>query len=470
MTTAGIIPPRSAIAPQHTWNAESVFASRAAWADELRQLTEDIGAFAPFQGRLGESASLLADWFDLFDTLFRRAGKLVVYANMCQSVDTNDQEAVAMAGQAQGLMSRFFGTSAFAQPDILQIGRETLQKWMAEEPRLMVYDHYFDNLFRQQAHVRSAEVEQLLGVVNDPFSAMANTAGLLVNGEIQFRPASATDGGSVQVGQSNIAQLLASPDREIRRTAWESYNDGYLAFQNTLASNLTAAIKRDVFFARARNYNSSLEASLAPNNIPVAVFENLINTFRKNIPTWHKYWAIRRRVLGVDKLYEYDIWAPLTDREPNVSFQQAVDWICEGMKPLGADYVSALRQGCLQDRWVDIYPNMGKRQGAFSSGSPGTYPFIMMSFGDNLGGMSTLAHELGHSLHSYLTWKNQPSIYARYSLFVAEVASNFNQALTRAYLMKTNTAPDFQIALIQEAMSNFHRYFFIMPLLAQYEL
>ncbi|MCB9450023.1 MAG: oligoendopeptidase F [Anaerolineaceae bacterium] len=470
MTAPSTIPPRSAIDKAYTWNAESVFESRAAWAAEYTALTNDLQKLSPFQGKLGESPAILANWMDLTDTMLRRVSKLYVYAGMSQSVDTNDQEAVSMAGQAQGVMSGYMAAAAFAQPEILAIGLDTLKSWMQTEPRLAICEHYFDDLYRKGQHVRSAEVEALLGMVNDPFSTIPNTAGLLVNGEIPFRAAISSSGESIEVGQSNIHTLLHSDDREIRRTAWESYMDGYLGFKNTIASNLAGAIKRDVFFARARRYPSSLEASIFPNNIPQEVFHNLIDTFRKHIPTWHKYWAIRRRALGVETLHEYDIWAPLTRNEPEVSYGQAVDWICEGLKPLGEDYVNTLRRGCLQDRWVDVYPNVGKRQGAFSSGSAGTHPFIMMSFGDDLGGMSTLAHELGHSMHSYLTWQNQPAMYSRYSMFVAEVASNFNQALTRAHLMQTHSDPDFQIALIQEAMANFHRYFFIMPTLARFEL
>ena len=188
------------------------------------------------------------------------------------------------------------------------------------------------------------------------------------------------------------------------------------------------------------------------------------------MPTWHRYWAVRRKALGVETLYPYDIWAPLATVQPAVEYEQAVEWICEGMAPLGEDYVAALRRGCLKDRWVDIYPNQGKRQGAFCFGWQGTYPFIMHNYNDDLNRMSTLAHELGHSMHSYLTWQNQPGLYANYSLFVAEVASNFNQAMVRAYLLATNPDPEFQIALIEEAMNNFHRYFFIMPTLARFEL
>ena len=273
-----------------------------------------------------------------------------------------------------------------------------------------------------------------------------------------------------EVTHGSLGALLGSPDRTVRRTAWESYADGHLAYKNTMANALAAGVKQDVFRARARRYDSSLEAALTPPNIPTAVFHNLIETFRKNLPTWHRYWRLRRKVLGVETLHEYDIKAPLTHSRIDVPYRQAVDWICEGMAPLGEEYVRILRRGALEERWVDIYPNKGKRLGAFSYGGPGTHPFIMMSYNDDVFSLSTLAHELGHSLHSYYSWRTQPMIYGRYTLFAAEVASNFNQALVRDYLLRTKTDRDFQIALIEEAMSNFHRYFFIMPTLARFEL
>jgi oligoendopeptidase F len=256
----------------------------------------------------------------------------------------------------------------------------------------------------------------------------------------------------------------------VRRTAWESYADGHLAAKNTMANALSAGVKQDVFRARARRYNASLEAALTPPNIPTAVFHNLIDVFRRNLPTWHRYWRLRKAVLGVEHLHEYDIKAPLVEGKIEVSYRQAVDWICAGMAPLGQEYVDVLRRGALEERWVDIYPNKGKRLGAFSYGGPGTHPFIMMSYNDDIFSLSTLAHELGHSLHSYYSWRTQPTIYARYTLFAAEVASNFNQALVRDYLLRTQPDRAFQIAVIEEAMSNYHRYFFIMPTLARFEL
>jgi oligoendopeptidase F len=206
------------------------------------------------------------------------------------------------------------------------------------------------------------------------------------------------------------------------------------------------------------------------NNIPPQVFHNLIETSRKNLHVWHKYWRVRREALGQTELQPYDVWAPLTREKVTVPYETAVDWICDGLAPLGDEYVSIARRGLLEEGWVDVYPNLNKSAAQFSSGSKGTYPFIVMLYDDTIFSMSTLAHELGHSMHSYLTWKHQPAVYANYSLFVAEVASNFNQALVRAHLLKTNPDPQFQISLLEEAFANFHRYFFIMPILAQFEL
>ncbi len=469
-TPQATLPARSAIAKEFTWNAESIYPTRNDWEKAAQSVVESLPAVAQFKGRLSEGASVLADFMDASDKLTRTLGMVYVYASMSSAVDTTDMQAMSMQGQAGGLYGQMLGTLAFSNPELLEIGRETLEKWVQDEPRLAIYGHYIDNLFRLQAHVRSAEVEEVVGMAADIMEGAYTTYSQLVNADLKFAPVMA-DGQTYEVAQGSIDTLLDNGNRDVRRQAWESYSDGYLGYKNTIASNYSTSLKQDVFQARVRGYDSAVAASLFSDNIPPAVFRNLIDTFKRNIPTWHKYWAVKRRIMGYDSLHTYDVWAPMIKDDPRVDYGQAVDWICEGLQPLGDDYVGAMRRGCLQDRWVDVYPNQGKRQGAFSSGVHDTYPFIMMSYDGNLGAMSTLAHELGHSMHSYLARKNQPAAYSGYSLFVAEVASNFNQAMTRANLMKTR--PDdktFQIALIQEAMSNFHRYFFIMPTLARFEL
>ncbi|MBK8137315.1 MAG: oligoendopeptidase F [Chloroflexi bacterium] len=469
-STAAALPQRSAIATEHTWNSESVFATHADWDAAAALVLAEIPAVQAYKDRLSEGPSVLADFLDASDRLVRKAATVLVYASMFSAVDTGDQDATAMAGRAGTINGQVGAALAFANPELLAIGQPTLDTWLESEPRLAVYRHFIQDLFRQQTHVRSAEVEEVMGLVSDSFYSTYDVKSRLANADLRFAPAIASDSTEHEVAQGTVDTLLDSTDRDVRRSGWNSYMDGYLAFKNTFSASYTQSIKQDVFAARVRGYSTCLEASLFANNVPPAVFKNLIDTFKRNLPTWHKYWAVKRRAMRYDTLHTYDVWAPIAADKPHVPYAQAVDWICDGMAPLGKPYVDALRRGCLEDRWVDIYPNQGKQQGAFSSGSYDTFPFIMMSYDNTLGAMSTLAHELGHSMHSYLTHQHQPAVYSYYSMFVAEVASNFNQAMTRAHLMRANTDRNFQIALIQEAMSNFHRYFFIMPTLARFEL
>jgi oligoendopeptidase F len=464
------VPQRSDIPVEYTWDTASVYESDAAWEAEMARVADQLPSVARLQGSLSRGPDVLANYLQIAERLMNDVSKLYFYASMFHNVDTADQAAAAKHDRAIGLYTRAVAAIAFAEPELLGIGFDTLRGWIEQEPRLAVYAHYFDELDRRQAHVRSAEVEELLGQLRDPFGGAGGIHGILTDADLRFAPAHAASGEAIDLAQGNLSALLTSADRALRRSAWESYADAHLALKNTMAACLSTGVKQDVFMARARRYPSALEASLAAGNIPVAVFHNLIETYGRNLPTWHRYWNIRRRALGYDRLHVYDVKAPLTEKMPVVPFQQSVDWICAGMRPLGDEYVTVMRRGLTEQRWVDVYPNKGKRMGAYSHGVPGTNPFILMSYTDDIFSMSTLAHELGHSMHSYLTWRTQPLAYADYSLFVAEVASNFNQAMVRVHLLETNDDPDFQIAVIEEAMSNFHRYFFVMPTLARFEL
>jgi oligoendopeptidase F len=464
------LPPRNEVPLDETWNLESIFPSVDAWETAYEDVKGSLPELKTFEGQLAHGPQTLLDCLDTWEAVMRLAEQVYVYAMLSSSVDVSNQEAGARAGQGQSLISRAASAASFIEPELMAIGFDTLYGWLDEAPGLAIYRHYLEDLERQQAHVRSAEVEEVLALAMDPLGGASTAYGALTNADLPFEPARDEDGAEREVGQSSISDLITDPDREVRRTAWEHYADGYLAFQNTIAGLQTAGFKRDVFNARARRYTSSLEASLFPNNVPSEVFHNLIEVFKENLPTWHRYWRVRREALGYDALHVYDSKAPLTEAKPELGYEQAVAWICEGMAPLGEDYVEAIRRGCTEGRWVDRARNRGKRQGAFSSGAYDTQPFIMMSYADDVFSLSTLAHELGHSMHSYLTRKNQPYIYGHYSLFVAEVASNFHQAMVRDYLFRTQQDADLQLALIEETMSNFHRYFFIMPILARFEL
>ncbi len=463
-------PPRDRVQKNQTWNAESVFKNQRAWEEELKNVLADLDSIRKFQGRLSEGPATLLEALSAHDQLIVRAQRVYMYAGFAYAVDTTNQEAAGIQGRAGGMLGQVAAAMAFMAPELISVGRGKLDQWMEQEPKLAVYAHSFDDLFRKQEHVRSGEIEELLGMLGDPFAGPANTASMITNADFKFAPAVNSKGRRLGITQSSLHQILGTADRAARQSAWNNYMDRHLEFKNTLASNLATSLKANVFHMRAHKHDSSLAASLFQNHVPLEVFHNLIQTFRKHLPVWHRYFEIRRRALGVRDLTYYDMWAPLAKRNVRLSFERAVDLICEGLAPLGREYTETIHKGCLEERWVDWAPNKGKQNGAFSYGAPGTHPFIMMSFTGDVGSMSTLAHELGHSMHSYLTWKHQPLTYSDYSLFVAEVASNFHQAMVRAHLLSTARDANFQIALIDEAMSNFFRYFFQMPTLARFEL
>jgi len=463
------LPARAEVDERFTWDRKSVFANDAAWETALQSVLSRLPDLNEFQGHLGDSPDMLADWFDATENLQRLMGKLVVYAMMSYSVDVTNQAGNARVDRSRTATAQLAAAMSFAVPEMIAIGMAQVLEWVASSARLSHLGHYFERLDTLKSHVRSAEVEEVLMQVSDPLASAISAHSVLANADLKFPPAVGAE-GEEEVAQGTIGALLTSTDPNLRRSAFDSYADAHLAMQNTMATSLAAGVKRDVFYARARGYPSSLEAALEPNFIPVEVFHNLIRAFRDSLDTWHRYWRLRRRALGLETLKPSDTRAELRSLHLKVPFQQAVDWVAAGVAPLGDEYVRILRKGALEQRWVDVYPNKGKRMGAFSTGVPDTPPFILMSYNDDIYSMSTLAHELGHSMHSYYARGTQPFVYSGYGLFQAEVASNTHQALTRQYLLDTNPDPEFQIAVMEEAMANFYRYLFIMPTLARLEL
>lgn len=465
-----VYPPRSKVEKKRTWNAESVFANATAWDAELKSILGGLDSLRKFQGHLGETPAGLLQALQTREQIFVRGQRVFMYAAFASAVDTADQEAAGMQGKAADMFGKVAAATAFFAPELISVGQPRLREWMQQNSELAVYAQSFDDLFRRQAHVRSGEVEEILGMLADPFIGPSTTASMLTNADFKFAPAVNRAGRRLEVTQSSVHQILAAADRAARQSAWNHYMDRHVEFRNSLASNLITSMKANIFGMRARKHESSLAASLFENAVPAEVFHNLLDTFKRHLPVWHRYFEIRRKALGQRDIAYYDMWAPLSKKHVKLTFEQAVDLITQGLAPMGREYTETVRKGCLEQRWVDWAPNKGKQNGAFSYGAPGTYPFIMMSFTEEVGSMSTLAHELGHSMHSYLTWKHQPLAYSDYSLFVAEVASNFHQAMVRGHLLNTSKDRAFQVALIEEAMSNFFRYFFQMPTLARFEL
>ena len=462
-------PPRSAVPVERTWDAESVYASVADWEAALDAVVSDLPALEALAGRLGEGPNVTLEALARRDELMRDVGRVFVYPYLEYAVDTTDQGAVSRLGRAQTVFARVLAAASFIDPELLSLGRGRLREWSEADAAFLPYAHYLDDLFRRGEHVRSSEIEELLGLLMDAQEGVYSIYSGLVDSDLSFAAAGASSGETADVTQGSIHGLLASPDRALRRSAWESYADGYRSVRSAIAASYTTAIKQDVFSSRARRHASSRAAALHRSNIPLEVFDNLLAVFERNLTTWHRYWRVRAKLLRIDSMHTYDLWAPLGADPPQLEYEQCVEWICESLAPLGDEYVATVRRGCLDERWVDVYPNQGKVGGAFSSGVPGTRPFIVMSFDGTAVSLGTLAHELGHSMHSYLSWENQPQISSRYSLFVAEVASNFHQVLLRAHLLETVDDRELQLAVLDEGLANFHRYFFVMPTLARFE-
>lgn len=466
---------RRDVPSEQTWNWERVYASWDAWEADLNAVSDALPELKSYEGQLTDSPTTLADWLELMTAQRRRLARLSVYARIASDVDSHDDTAQGQLSRVSDVASQFAAAIAFAEPEMLELG-ETLLEWADREPRLADYRHYFQDLLRRQAHTRSSDVEEVLGMLGDPFAGTLQTFQQLSTSDLQFGDAVDSSGQRHPVGQATLPPRgIQSPDRERRRTAWQSFCDSYRQMENTFASNYLTRVKQAVFQTRVRGYDSVLHSRLEPFNVPTDVLHNLIDTFHENLSIWHRYWDVKRRALGQDDLRPYDIWAPLTDDPPTIPFDEAVDMIGASVAPLGDAYASTLRRGCLEEGWVDYAPNEGKTQGAHASPCHGNPPYIVMGYDETLQGASILAHELGHSMHAYLIDQHQPEIYnglgGRLSSTVTETASNLHQALLRAHLLDERGDDErFQLALVDEAMFNFHRYFFIMPTLARFEL
>jgi oligoendopeptidase F len=470
MSATIAVPARADVPVEETWALETIFPNDAAWEAAFSEVDRRLNEFARYRGRISEGPAVLLAALRLKDELDEQTGKVVIYAGLRRAEDATNTLYGEMADRADGLGSRFEAATAFIQPEVASLPDATVASWFAEEPALATYRVAIERITRRRNHIRSTEIEELLAHAKEMADASETTHGVLEDGELPLGQIRDEAGLPVKLAQGNLQRYLDSADRRVRKDAWETSADGYLAFRNTFAATLAGAIKRDVFYARARGYESSLAAALDVDNIDPAVFHNLLDTVWRNFPVWHRYFRVRRLLLGLPEgdHHVYDLEAPLAD---TISFpwQHGVDTILASLAPLGDEYVNEVRRG-MEERWVDRAANRGKGGGAFSSGRYGTEPFISMTYQDTLTSVSTLTHEIGHSMHSLLTWQSQPIVYQDYGMSAAETASNFNQALMGAHMLAERDDRDWTIAVIEERMANNMRYLFTMPILARFEL
>jgi len=470
MTTATTLPKRSEVRTEDTWNLETIYPSVEAWETDFARVTGMLEGIRAGQGTLGDSARGLLQALQRRDEAGEILGRLYVYAHMRFHQDTAESQYQALADRVTTLASELNAAGSYITPEILAIPQERLDGFLAEEPKLAVYRHALDEINRERPHILTAEMEALLAQADEMGSAAERIFEMLNNADLKLPTVKDERGAEVQLTQGNyVAKFLESQDRSVRKGAFEAMLGAYRDLCNTLAATLGSQVKRDIFFARARKYDSTLQAALDPNNIPIAVYDSLITTVHANLPVLYRYLRLRKRLLGLDELHMYDLYTPMVKEvEYTVSYPEAQEQVAQALAPLGPDYIGALRQG-FGARWVDVYENQGKRSGAYSWGSYGTNPFVLLNYQGNMDSMFTLAHELGHSMHSYFTRETQPYPYGNYTLFVAEVASTLNEALLTDYLLKTTTDRALRMYIINHALETYRTTLYRQTLFAEFE-
>ena len=468
--TLSAVPPRSDVPVAETWALEAIFPNEEAWNSAYEATGDLLSALEGVPRSHRRRTGTLLAALGASDALQEAVTKIDVFAQLRRAEDATDTRSGEMADRAIGLSARAGAAASFLEPEIAALSDETIAAWMSAEPRLEPYRHALERITRRRAHIRSTEVEEVLAQAAEVAATAEIAHSVLEDGELPLGEISDEFGLPIRLAQGNLQRYLDSTDRRVRQEAWERSADAYLAFRNTFAATLAGAVKRDVFYARAHGYDSSLASALSPDDIPTAVFYNLLDTVWRNFPVWHRYFNVRRRLLGLPEgeLHGYDLEAPLAP-QPDFPWERGVETILDSLAPLGPEYVAEVRRG-MAERWVDRCANLGKGGGAFSSGVYGTEPFISMTWQDNLTSVSTLTHEIGHSMHSLLTWRHQPVIYSDYGMSAAETASNLNQALMGAHMLAERDDRDWTIAVIEERMANNMRYLFTMPILARFEL
>jgi oligoendopeptidase F len=469
MLMAKTLPKREEIPVEYTWRLEDIFATDEEWEKEFAEIKQMLPKFSEYKGKLGQSASLLYEALQYRDEVSMRLGKLYAYAHMRYDQDTTNAFYQGLNTRAEGLYAEAANAMSFIVPEILSIDEETLNQFLNEKEELKLYEHELDEINRQRPHVLSEKEEALLAQAADVMNASSNTFSMLNNADLRFPTIVDENGEEVEVTHGRYIRFLESEDRRVRRDAFKAVYDTYRKYENTFASTLSGAVKKNNFFARVRNYQSAREAALSKNQIPESVYDNLIETIHKHLHLLHRYVDLRKKVLGVDELHMYDLYTPLVKEvKMKITYEEAKDLLLKGLAPLGEEYVNIVREG-LENRWVDVHETRGKRSGAYSSGSYGTNPYILMNWQDNVNNLFTLAHEFGHSVHSYYTRKYQPYPYGHYSIFVAEVASTCNEALLNDYLLKTIDDEKKRLYLLNHYLETFRGTVFRQTMFAEFE-
>lgn len=461
------LPKRADVPSEHRWKLEDLFANLDRWEEEYATTKQLIQRVSEFEGKLSDANELKA-CFELEDKISFHVERLYVFANMRHHEDTAEPKYQALADKTTKLSIESGEALSFITPEVLSLPAETLDS-LIENETLAKYRHTLEEMKREKAHVLSKSEEALLAQVGTISQAPSKVFSMLNNADLKFPNVKDEHGNDVELTQGRYIQFMESKDRDVRKGAFKAMYATYDKLKNTIAATLNANVNKNIFYARVRKYPSALEMSLYSDNIPPSVYDNLIETIHESLPLMHRYMALRKKLLKVDELHMYDLFAPLVDEyKMDIPFDEAKAKVRESLKPLGEDYLHVLDQG-FNDGWIDVYENEGKRNGAYSWGAYGTHPYVLLNHKDNLNGMFTLTHEMGHALHSYYSDANQPYRDAQYTIFLAEVASTLNEALLMDDLLNKSTDAKQKMYLLTYYADQFRTTVFRQTMFAEFE-
>ena len=459
---------RNEINEKDTWDLSTIFETDQKWEEELALLTEDTKEAASLEGHLLDSAESLLNITERYLDLSRRLEKLYVYAHMKNDQDTRVAKYQEYYAKAMTLYSQLDQVFSFYEPEFMAITEEQYQNFLAEEPKLQPYKHFFDKLLQNKEHVLSQREEELLAGAGEIFGAASETFAILDNADIVFPFVKDEDGNEVQLSHGVYMRLVESKNREVRRGAYEALYSTYEQYQHTYAKTLQTNVKVQNYRAKVRNYKSAREAALAANFVPESVYDNLVSAVRKHLPLLHRYLALRSKILGIPDLKMYDVYTPLSSVEYSFTYEDALKKAEEALAVLGDDYLSRVKRA-FSERWIDVYENQGKRSGAYSGGSYDTNAFMLLNWQDNLDNLFTLVHETGHSMHSSYTRETQPYVYGDYSIFLAEIASTTNENILTEKLLQEVQDDATRFAILNNFLDGFRGTVFRQTQFAEFE-
>jgi oligoendopeptidase F len=463
------VPTREEIDDEYRWQLTSLFESDEEWESTFDTVSESIEDFSEFEGTLTDDAATLARFLDRYETIMRRVENVFTYAHLRKDENTQNSDTQAMFARAKSLYTEAQSAVSFLEPEIQELDRDDVQELIDAEPDLAQYEHYFDDILRGKPHTRSQEVESLLADLGEVTGSPGEIYNTLSNADMTFPTVEGPDGDDVQITLSNFTTHLKHEDRAFRQRVYEAYFDEWEGVRNAVATAYRNSVTKNRKLAQARNYETAREASLDDPNVPTDVYDTLVDTVRDNIDTLHRDARLKRDLLGVDDLQMWDLYVPVVDSEsPEIPYEDACEYVIDAVEPLGEQYQSRLAEG-LDSRWVDVYETDGKRSGAYSSGTYDSQPYILMNYQDDVSSMYTLAHELGHSMHSELASETQPYLYADYTLFVAEIASTVNETLLTHHLLNTVEDQQLRRHVLNQYLERFRSTLFRQTMFAEFE-